>query len=147
VHRIIPHKAWAQSSLLIATGLNVTINTILGLPFIQQTRMVIDAANQVAELQVLDALPFPIDFRRAMCTVPAVSSDTSPDSCTHTHAIRAGKMLEAYYANQGKHSTLLTSTLFPGKRAHNVAFVDHLPMQPTADKSAAVISTRDTPTI
>jgi hypothetical protein len=129
-----------ETSILIVTGPNVTVNTILGLPFIQQTRMVIDAANQVAELQVLDALPFPIDFRCAMCTVPAVASDSSPDSCTHTHAIRAVKMLKAYYANQGKPSTLLTSARFPGKCARKVAFVDHLPMQPTADKSATVIS-------
>jgi hypothetical protein len=102
--------------------------------------MVIDAADQVAKLQVLDGPSFPINFRRAMCTVPAVSFDSSPDSCTHTHAIRAVKMLGTYYANQGKPSTLLTSALFPGKRAHKIAFVDHLTMQPTADKSATVIS-------
>ncbi len=39
-----------ETSLLIATGPNVTVNTILGLPFIQQTKMTIDAADQVAEL-------------------------------------------------------------------------------------------------
>ena len=102
--------------------------------------MVINAAVQVAELCVLDAPPFPINFRRAMCTVPAVPSDSSPDSCTHTHVIRAVKMLEGNYANHGKPSQLLTSTLLPGKRAHKVAFVDHLPMQPTADESATVVS-------
>ena len=78
-----------ETSLLIATGPNVTVNTILVLPFIQQTRMVIDAADQVAKLHVLDAPPFPINFGHTMCTVPAVASDSSPDSCTHTHVIRA----------------------------------------------------------
>jgi hypothetical protein len=38
------------TSFPIATGRDVTINAILGLPFIQQTKMVIDAADQVAEL-------------------------------------------------------------------------------------------------
>ena len=49
-------------------------------------------------------------------------------------------MLEAYYANQGKPSKPLTSALLPGKGARKVAFVDHLPMQPTADESATVVS-------
>ena len=62
----------SPSTLLIATGPNVTVNAILGRPFIQQTRMIIDAADQVAELRSLDSPPFPIDFRRAMCTVPTM---------------------------------------------------------------------------
>ena len=48
------------TSLLIATGPNVTVNAILGLPFIQQTKMTMDAANQVADLRALDMPPFPI---------------------------------------------------------------------------------------
>ncbi len=62
----------SPSTLLIATGPNVTVNAILGLTFIQQTRMIIDAADQVAELRSLDSPPFPIGFRRAMCTVPTM---------------------------------------------------------------------------
>jgi hypothetical protein len=38
------------TSLLVATGPNVIVNTILSLPFIQQTRMIINASDQVAEL-------------------------------------------------------------------------------------------------
>ena len=49
-------------------------------------------------------------------------------------------MLEAYYANQGEPYKPFTSALLPGKRARKVAFVDHLPMQPTADESATVVS-------
>ena len=48
------------------------VNTILGLPFIKQTKMIVDAADQVAELRALDALPFPISFRRAQCHVPTI---------------------------------------------------------------------------
>jgi hypothetical protein len=58
------------STILVATGPHVTVNAILGLPFIQQTRMIIDAADQVAELHFLDLPLFAIDFRRAMCTIP-----------------------------------------------------------------------------
>ena len=53
------------ATFLVAVGPNVILNRILGLPFIQQTKMIIDAADQVAELRFLDTPPFPIDFRRA----------------------------------------------------------------------------------
>ncbi len=34
--------------------------------------MIIDAADQVAELRSLDSPPFAINFRQAMCTVPSL---------------------------------------------------------------------------
>ena len=61
------------TTLLVACGPNVTVNTILGLPFIQGTQMVPDASDQVAELRALDTPPFALDFRRTMCTVPPIS--------------------------------------------------------------------------
>ena len=73
--------------LLIATGPDVTVNAILGLPFIQQTRMVIDASDQVADMHALDMPPFPIDFRRAMCTVPALPPDIAPGPTSSNCAI------------------------------------------------------------
>jgi hypothetical protein len=62
----------APSTLLVITGPHVTVNAILGLPFIQQTRIIIGRADQVAALRSLDSPPFAIDFRRAMCTVPSL---------------------------------------------------------------------------
>ena len=73
----------APTTFLVAVGPNVTVNTILGLPFIQQTKMIIDAADQVAELRSLDAPPFPIDFRRAQCGVPTISAPKDPINASH----------------------------------------------------------------
>ncbi len=129
-----------ETSLLIATSPNITINTILGLPFIQQTKMTINAANRVAELRVLDAPPFPIDFRHAVCTVLAVSTNSSPSTSPHTYVIRTVKKLEAYYANPVTPPQPSPGILLSGKRARTVAFVDHLPLQITADKSATLVS-------
>ena len=53
----------APSTLLVATGPLVMVNAIHGLPFIQQTCMIINTADQVAELRSLDLPPFAIDFR------------------------------------------------------------------------------------
>ena len=71
------------TSLIVATGCDVTVNIILGLPFITQTRMVIDTSDQVAECRAFDAPPFAIDFRRAMCAVPAVNEELAAANAAH----------------------------------------------------------------
>ena len=88
----------APTTFLVAVGPNVTVNTILGLPFIQQTKMIIDAADQVAELRSLDAPPFPIDFRRAQCGVPTISASKDPVNESHfTDIIREITNIESLY--------------------------------------------------
>jgi hypothetical protein len=47
------------------------MNTVLGLPLIKATGMIIDFIDKVVKAKHLDCPPFPIDFRRAMKTVPA----------------------------------------------------------------------------
>jgi hypothetical protein len=49
------------TSILIATGPQVTVNTIVGLPFIQAIRMIIDLSDNVADMRALDASPFPLE--------------------------------------------------------------------------------------
>jgi hypothetical protein len=60
------------TTFMVEVGPNVTVNTFLGLPFIKQTKMIVDTADQVAELHALDALPFPISFHRAQCHIPTI---------------------------------------------------------------------------
>jgi hypothetical protein len=62
------------ASILIATGPHVTVNLIVGLPFIQATGMILDMMDHVAELKTLDAPPFPIEYRRATVHVPIVDN-------------------------------------------------------------------------
>jgi hypothetical protein len=115
------------TSLLVAWGPIVMVNTILGLPFIQATRMVLDASDQVAELRALDTPPFALDFRRAMCTLPPVSSP--PDAGTGTRyadIIKEVNRIEALYSidpaatatDDGK----LASTLLSSKCSKGVNF-------------------------
>ena len=58
-------------SILIATGPHVTVNMIVGLPFIQATGAVIDLSDNVAKLRALNAPPFPFEYRCARVHVPA----------------------------------------------------------------------------
>ena len=48
------------TSILIATGPHVTVNLIVGLPFIQAIGMILDMTDHIAELKTLDAPPSPI---------------------------------------------------------------------------------------
>ena len=64
-------KEGNPTSILIATGPHVTVNMIVGLPFIQATRAVIDLSNNVAELRALDTPPFPLEYHCTMVHVPA----------------------------------------------------------------------------
>ena len=87
-----------KCSLLVATGPHVTVNAILGLPFIQSTKMIIDTADQVAELRALECPPFPIDFRRATCHVPQLDETSVPVNAQFADIIKEVENLETYIA-------------------------------------------------
>jgi hypothetical protein len=58
----------SPTSLVVAAGPAITVEVILGLPFITQTKMVVNTSNQVAKLRAFHTPPFSIDFCCAMCT-------------------------------------------------------------------------------
>jgi hypothetical protein len=61
----LPYKTkdGGDASFVIATGPHVSVNTILGLPFVVATGMIIDFVDNVADCKYLDCPPFPIDFQ------------------------------------------------------------------------------------
>ena len=115
------------TTLLVACGPNVTVNTILGLPFIQVARMVLDASDQVAELRALNTPPFALDFRRAMCTVPPISGP--PDegiAARYTSIINKVDRIKAMYSgttpNADPDAPQPVGILRSPKRSNSVAF-------------------------
>ena len=60
----LPYKTRESddSSFMIATGPHVSVNTILGLPFVLATGAILDFVDMVVECKYLDCPPFPIDF-------------------------------------------------------------------------------------
>ncbi len=57
---------------LVAAGPDVAVNLILGLPFIKATGMIADFVNNVCQAKHLLCDPFPIDFRCATKSIPAI---------------------------------------------------------------------------
>jgi hypothetical protein len=64
-------KDGSATFFVVATGPQVSMNTVLSLPLITATGMIIDFVDEVVEAKNLDCPPFKIDFRRATKTVPA----------------------------------------------------------------------------
>jgi hypothetical protein len=79
------------------------------LPFIQQTRMIIDASDQVANLCALDTPPFPIYYCRAMCTAPAVEGPSGHQELTAKDANIISKINDilALYSTKSKPASIL----------------------------------------
>jgi hypothetical protein len=76
----LPNKTTTgeDALLLIATGPHVSVNTILGLPFMQGTGMILDLVDNLAECKYLDCPAFPIDFRRTLNHVPVTDEPSTP---------------------------------------------------------------------
>jgi hypothetical protein len=90
-------------SIFIATGPHVTVNMIVGLPFIQPMRAVIDLSDNVAELCALDAPPFPLEYRRARVHVPAAIGEGKEQPVhmanAHLDMINEINALERYFTS------------------------------------------------
>jgi hypothetical protein len=76
-------KDGSTTSFVIVTGPQVSINTVLGLPLIIATGMIIDFVDEVVEAKHLNCPPFKIDFCRATKTIPATD-----DEAPTTHYIK-----------------------------------------------------------
>ncbi len=126
------------TTLTIATGPDVTVNTILSLPFIQQTKMIIDTSDQVANLWALDHPPFDINFHRAMCTVPDINKMPGVPSKTSTNYTNIIWEITAIVAYHSAHN-IPTGPILK-KRILRVAFDGSVTAPPIAnDSSTATI--------
>ena len=68
----LPYKATTgeETSFLIAMSPHISVNTILGLPFMQRTGMILDLIDNLAECKYLNCPVFPIDYWRMPNHVP-----------------------------------------------------------------------------
>ncbi len=80
-------KDGSPTSIVIATGSHVTVNTIVGFPFIQATRAIINLSDNIANLRTIDAPPFLIEYRCTMVHVPVIKEGA--DCPVHLTATKA----------------------------------------------------------
>ncbi len=123
-------KGGSTTSLLVAAGLDIAVNVILGLPFIKATGMIADFVDNVCEAKHLCCPPFPINFKCATKSIPAF---TDTRACTFVNAndrkvIHILVLLNAFYASrkEGRNvhivqSSSTTIVLLDWKRAANTS--------------------------
>ena len=87
------------ASLMVAMGPNVLVNTIISLPFMKATGMIMDLVNEVVECKYLDCPPFPVDFCRTLNHVPVMDGEGTPihHASSYVQLIQEIKNLERYY--------------------------------------------------
>jgi len=61
-------------TFIIGTGPNVSLNGLVGHPWIQKVGAVFDPMDEVIECKLSDVAPFPVTSMRAQFSVPAVST-------------------------------------------------------------------------
>jgi hypothetical protein len=57
---------------MVATGPNVSVNTIIRLPFMKAMGIILDLVDEVMDCRYLDCPPFPVDCRRTSNHVPVL---------------------------------------------------------------------------
>jgi hypothetical protein len=90
------------TSILIATGPHIAVNVIVGLSFIQVTKMIIDASDHVVDMRALDTPPFPLEYHHAAVHLPILEEDSAASarmSNAHANLIKEIKELELFLAN------------------------------------------------
>jgi hypothetical protein len=63
-----------KTSLKIALGDNVSVNTIIGMPMIRPAKMSFDLIDNVVESGILDSEPFPVLYRPTIQSPPDFSN-------------------------------------------------------------------------
>jgi hypothetical protein len=91
---------------MVATGSKVSVNTIIGIPFMKVTGMILDLVDKVVECKYLDCLPFPVDFRRTSNPAPSVMDNQNGTPAHHAKSpsqwIQEIKNLERFYDAKGQ---------------------------------------------
>ncbi|KAL3787167.1 hypothetical protein HJC23_010177 [Cyclotella cryptica] len=93
----LPYRMTDGSPTMVCFGFgpDVSVNMILGLPFIFATKMVIDVAEGIAACRALDCNPFHLDFRRVRVDVPKVAAEprSTPSIGVFLQDLEAGEAL------------------------------------------------------
>jgi hypothetical protein len=106
-------KDGSDTSFLIAAGPDVAVNLILGLPFIKATGLICDFVDNVCQAKHLLCDPFPIDFKRALKSIPVFLVTGAPSNVNDSSdTLRVLASLRTIFP---RHSDGDTGTIHPSQ--------------------------------
>jgi hypothetical protein len=73
-------KEGHRTTLKIALGHHVSVNTIIGMPMIKPFKLSLDLSDNVVEAGILDTEPFPVIYRPTIRSAPNFSKVNSDDA-------------------------------------------------------------------
>jgi hypothetical protein len=85
---------------MIAMGPTISVNAIIGLPFMKATGMILDLVDKVVDCKYLDCPPFPVDFCRTSNHIPVMdkpSSTPANHTALYIQMIQEVENVERYY--------------------------------------------------
>jgi hypothetical protein len=111
-------KDKSPTSFVIATGPQVSMNTVLGLLLIKATGMIVDMNDDVVEEKHLNCLPFKIEFRRATKHIPVIDDDAPTRYVTFKDVHGILQKTDTYIAGLCERIQLVTSPTVSNSGAH-----------------------------
>jgi hypothetical protein len=98
----LPYRTWEgdSASLMIATGPNVSVNTIIGLPFMKATAMILNLVGKAVDCKYHDCSLSPVDFCWTSNRVPVMdkpSSTPANHAALYIQMIQEVENLKCYY--------------------------------------------------
>jgi hypothetical protein len=118
-------KDGSTTSFVVATGPQVSVKMVLGLPLIIATGMIIDFVDKVVEEKRLDCPPFKIDFCCTIKTIPAAD-----DKAPTTHYIKIQECAADSTENRCLHCrSVQTTSVGPSFKVQIIVHEPPLPCQ------------------
>ncbi len=146
-----------SASLMVATGQNVSINTIIGLLFMKATGMILDLVDKVVDCKYLDCPPFLVDFRPTSNHIPVMDKPSSTPAnyaALYIQMIQEVENLKRYYEAKvlDDGSTMTPKALavhFDSRLAMRATVIDHdgssTALHSTVDMSARWVPPKGAP--
>ena len=85
--------------IFFAAGLDVTINSVIGLPFIKAVGGIVDTVNDLFEMRHLDCAPLKMFYHRTRSTFTPPPNCPPPSGDHAVNVIKEVDAIEAYLAN------------------------------------------------
>jgi hypothetical protein len=133
--------------LLVATGPNVSVNTIIGLPFIKATGMILDFVDDVAECKHLDCPPFPMDFWRTSNHVPVTEAPAHHLGPHKTSVLKELLNLKHWYNAKvmAKSSSVQNLAVYFGSKLRKRAYIPDSDSIITVKSPNSILDNRQVP--
>ncbi len=119
-------KEGHKTTLKIALGDDVSVNTIIGMPMIRPAKLSFDVLDNVVEPGILDTEPFPVTYRPTIQSAPDFSSHGDANAPKLFHSDFEHVSVESVRACQQAMATFTATAAFAKPAVMKTSFHDRV---------------------